>query len=87
MINVIIPMYNSLKYIDRCIESVKNQTFHDWNMIIVDDGSKDGSLKIAQLYSKNDSRINVYHQENKGAGAARNLAISKLIGGGVYRLY
>lgn len=86
MINVIIPMYNASKFIKRCIDSVKTQTFSDWNMIIVDDGSVDDSLSIVKQYEKDDSRIKVCHQENRGAGEARNLAISKLIGGGIQYL-
>lgn len=74
-ISVIIPTYNSEEYVGRCIESVQAQTYSDWQMIIVDDGSKDNSLTICQKYANTDNRIRVIHQENAGPGIARNAGL------------
>lgn len=74
-ISVIIPVYNAEKYVVRCIESVQAQTYTDWQMILVDDGSKDKSLEICQGYAGTDNRICVIHQENAGPGIARNVGV------------
>lgn len=76
-VSVIIPVYNDEKYIVQCLESVLDQTLKDIEIICVDDGSADSSYDILCKYSREDSRIKVYHQENKGAGEARNLGINK----------
>lgn len=78
-ISVIVPVYNAEKYIDRCVKSIINQTFSDFELILVDDGSPDNSGALCDEWSKKDSRIKVIHQRNVGAGAARNvgLAIAK----------
>lgn len=70
MISVIIPAYNADRTIRRCIQSVLDQTYTEWEMIIVDDGSKDDTLDICQSYD--DSRIRVLHKENGGVSSARN---------------
>lgn len=74
-VSVIIPVYNVEKYLEECLDSVINQTLKDIEIICVDDGSTDTSFKILQQYKKNDNRIKVFHQKNKGAGAARNNGI------------
>lgn len=74
-ISVIIPVYNAENYVGRCIESLKTQTYSDWQMILVDDGSKDKSLEICQGYAGADNRIRVIHQENAGPGIARNVGL------------
>ena len=74
-ISVIIPVYNAEKFVGRCVESVKTQTYSDWQMILVDDGSKDKSLEICQEYAGADNRIRVIHQENAGPGIARNVGL------------
>lgn len=79
-ISVIVPVYNVEKYIERCILSVKNQIFTNWELILIDDGSKDSSGKICDYYASLDKRIKVIHQNNKGVSAARNLGIEKAIG-------
>lgn len=66
LVSIITPTYNHEKYIEECIESVKAQTFSDWEMIIINDGSKDKTLEVARKAAKGDSRIHVIHQENKG---------------------
>ena len=76
MISIIIPAYNTGKYISRCLDSIIAQTFTDWEAIIVDDGSKDNTGTICDEYAKNDNRFIVIHQENQGVVAARNNAIA-----------
>lgn len=75
-ISVIVPVYNAENYLNRCIESVLAQTYTDWQMVLVDDGSKDESLKVCQRYADLDNRIRVIHQENAGPGIARNTGIA-----------
>ena len=67
-ISVIVPVYNAEKFVGKCIESVQAQTYIDWQMIIVDDGSRDMSLDVCQRYADTDKRICVIHQDNAGAG-------------------
>lgn len=79
-ISVIIPVYNAENYVGRCIESVQAQTYEDWQLILVDDGSTDNSLAICQKYAEKDKRIGVKHQENAGPGIARNVGINEAFG-------
>lgn len=72
MISIIIPVYNSEKFLKRCLDSVLNQTCTDWECILVDDGSKDSSGAICDEYSHRDSRFRVVHKENGGVSSARN---------------
>lgn len=74
-ITVIIPVYNAEKYLENCIETVRMQTYQQWEIIAVDDGSQDGSLEILRKYRDSDSRIIVHEQSNQGAGPARNYGI------------
>lgn len=74
-ISIIIPMYNVEKYLRRCLDSVKNQTFSDFQAICVDDGSPDNSGKIAEEYAKKDKRFIVIHKENGGLSDARNVGM------------
>lgn len=71
----IIPVYNSEKFIEKCINSILKQTYSDFEIILVDDGSSDSSLNICQSYSNADCRIHVFTQENSGPGVARNNGI------------
>ncbi|MBO4683547.1 MAG: glycosyltransferase [Alphaproteobacteria bacterium] len=71
-VSIIIPMYNVEKYLRRCLDSVKNQTFTDWQAICVDDGSPDNSGKVAEEYAAVDKRFVVVHKENGGLSDARN---------------
>lgn len=75
MISVIMPVYNTKQYLEQAIESVLFQTFQDWELILVDDGSTDGSGEMCDQYVKEDSRIRVIHQENKGLSRARNIGV------------
>lgn len=76
-LSVIIPVYNSEEYISKCLDSIINQTFKDIEIICIDDGSTDNSLRILQEYAKNDARIKICTQENKGPAVARNLGLQK----------
>lgn len=74
-ISVIVPVYNMEKYIHRCINSILDQTFKDFELILVDDGSLDKSGKICDLYSEKDNRIKVIHKKNGGLSDARNTGL------------
>lgn len=76
-ISIIIPVYNVEKYIAKCIESILNQTFKDFELILVDDGSKDSSGRICDFYAMKDNRISCFHKKNEGVSIARNFGIGK----------
>ena len=84
MLSVIIPVYNCEEYLDESVGGILNQTFQDIEVICVDDGSTDNSLKKLQEFAKEDSRMQVFHQENQGGGAARNFALTKATGKYLY---
>ena len=71
-ISVIVPVYNTAKYLKRCVESLIDQTLRDIEIILIDDGSKDQSPDICDEYARNDSRVYVIHKQNQGQGLARN---------------
>ena len=73
--SIILPVFNAEKTIDNCIEKLLNQTYRDFELIIIDDGSKDNSLKICYNYSLKDNRIRIFHKENSGAGPTRNYGL------------
>lgn len=75
LFSIITPVYNSDKYLEECINSVLNQTVGCWELLLVDDGSTDRSGTICDDFAKKDSRIRVFHQDNRGEGAARNTAL------------
>ncbi len=79
-ISVIVPVYNAEKDLDRSINSVLTQTFTDFELILVDDGSKDSSAKICDDYAQKDSRVKVFHKENGGVSSARNFGIDRATG-------
>jgi glycosyltransferase involved in cell wall biosynthesis len=79
-ISVIVPIFNTEKYLERCIESILSQTYSDFEVILVDDGSTDSSLEIAERYAKADTRVKVLHKENGGSSSARNLGIKNAAG-------
>jgi len=83
-VSVIIPVYNTEKYLEKCLNSLINQTLHDIEIICVNDGSTDNSLNILNQYAQKDNRIKIINQENKMQGAARNagtqIATGKYIG-------
>ena len=80
LISIIIPVYNPGKYFSSCIDSITSQGFKDWEMILVDDGSTDGSGKACDEYAAKNKNISVIHQNNSGAAAARNTGINKAKG-------
>ena len=75
-ISVVVPVYNLERYLAECLDSIINQTFKDFEIICVNDGSVDGSLKILEQYAAKDSRIRIISQENCGLSAARNAGIA-----------
>lgn len=79
-ISVIIPVYNIEKFIERCVNSIINQTYKNLEIILVDDGSTDNSGKICDEFAKKDSRIIVIHKSNKGLSDTRNIGIEKATG-------
>lgn len=76
-ISVIVPVYNVQKYLKRCVDSILAQTFENFELLLVDDGSKDDSYSTCMMLSGVDDRIKVWHQENKGVSAARTLGFMK----------
>ena len=79
-ISVIIGVYNAEKYLAETIESVINQTFKDWELILVDDGSTDNSQKIAKEFEEKDQRIKILEKENGGRASAINFGLKKAQG-------
>ena len=79
-VSIIVPVYNSKKYLDRTIQCVLNQTFTDFELILIDDGSTDGCALICDEWERKDNRIVVKHQENQGIGAARNAGLDLATG-------
>lgn len=75
MISIIVPVYNSGKYLKECIDSILNQTYLDFEAIFIDDGSTDNSIDIIKLFAENDSRIRFLSQKNAGPSCARNNGI------------
>ena len=79
-ISIITPAYNAERFISKCIRSVIKQSYVDWEMIIVDDGSRDNTLKICRKLERKDQRIRVFSIENSGASVARNYGIERASG-------
>lgn len=84
LFSIVIPCYNVEKYLEGAIQSVLVQSFKDWEIILIDDGSKDSTATIIESYAKIDSRIHSYFQMNKGVSEARNLGIKYASGKYVY---
>lgn len=74
-ISIIVPVYNAEKYISKCIQSIQKQTYPNWNLILVDDGSTDRSGSICDAFAQKDERITVIHQENRGSVEARKAGV------------
>lgn len=74
-ISIIVPVYNVENYLHRCIDSILAQSFTDFELLLIDDGSKDKSGLICEEYAQKDSRIKVYHKKNGGVSSARNLGL------------
>ena len=79
-ISVIVPVYNTEQFLSRCIESILKQSFTDYELLLVDDGSTDGSGAVCDAYAEKDERIRVFHKENGGVSSARNRGIDEAYG-------
>lgn len=86
MISIIVPVYNVEKYLRKCIDSVLAQTYTDWELLLIDDGSTDSSGKICDEYAKTDDRIKTFHKNNGGSSSARNQGIKLATGEWIYFL-
>ena len=75
-VSIIVPCYNSTRYLSACVDSVLAQTMPDFEVLLIDDGSTDGTLALAQALAARDARLRVLHQENAGVSAARNLGLA-----------
>lgn len=76
LISIVVPIYNCERYLEKCVDSLVNQSFQNIEIILIDDGSKDRSLEICNQYKAKDNRIKVFSQNNSGVSSARNLGIS-----------
>lgn len=76
-VSVIVPVYNTEKYLERCIDSIISQSFKDFELILINDGSKDKSLSIMKEHARKDKRIRVFDQNNKGPAITRNFGINQ----------
>lgn len=79
-VSIIVPVYNTEKYLDSCLKSIENQTLKDIEIICINDGSKDNSLEILKNHKSKDNRIKIINQENSGVSAARNAGIRSAVG-------
>lgn len=75
LVSIVVPVYNAQAFLSICVESILNQTFDDFELLLIDDGSKDQSLQVMHELSKRDTRIRLFHHENHGAGYTRNRGI------------
>lgn len=80
LISIIVPVYNAENTLYRCVDSILQQTFTDWELLLIDDGSKDSSGDICDEYARKDSRIKVFHKENGGVSSARNIGLDNARG-------
>lgn len=80
MVSIVVPIYNTGEYLERCLDSIKNQSYYNIEVIMVDDGSTDKSAFIAKKYEEFDIRFHLYSQENKGVSAARNNGLNYTMG-------
>lgn len=83
-ISVIVPVYKAEKYLHRCVDCILNQTFTDFEVLLIDDGSPDRSGEICDEYAKKDSRVRVFHKENGGVSSARNVGLKHAVGEWIY---
>lgn len=77
--SIIVPLYNSATFLNKCIQSIRAQNYHHYEVILVDDGSQDNTLELCQNYASEDSRIQVFTKSNEGQGAARNYGFAKAV--------
>ena len=79
-ISIIVPVYNAEKELQRCVDSIFRQSFSDWELLLIDDGSRDGSPMLCDRLAGQDPRVRVCHKENGGVSSARNLGIRRAEG-------
>ena len=84
MVSIILPVFNAERFLSQCLDSILRQTYQDWELIAVDDGSKDGSIEILKSYEKRDNRIHIISKENEGVSIARNIALEHAHGDYIY---
>ena len=77
LVSVIVPVYNSAADLPRCIESIRRQSYENFELFLVNDGSADTSPQLCRMYARVDPRIRVIDQENRGVSAARNAEIGR----------
>ncbi len=80
LISIVVPVYNSQQYLSNCLDSILNQTYHNLEIVLVNDGSTDNSLNILEEYQKKDKRIKIISTENHGVSHARNVGIQNVTG-------
>lgn len=80
LVSIIIPIYNVERYLAQCIESILSQTFADFELLLINDGSRDNSGNICDSYASKDNRIRVFHKSNSGVSASRNLGVKEALG-------
>lgn len=80
LISIIVPVYNAATYLRRCIESILKQTYRNFELLLIDDGSTDNSGEICDQYAKTDSRIISLHKPNGGVSSARNYGLLNVRG-------
>lgn len=80
MVSIIVPVYNTDKFLHRCIDSILAQTYTDFELLLIDDGSKDSSGTICDEYAAKDVRVRVFHKENGGVSSARNMGLDNARG-------
>ena len=85
-VSIIVPVYKVEQYLARCIDSILAQTYKDWELLLIDDGSPDRSGFICDEYATKDPRIRVFHKENGGVSSARNIGIESSHGEWIYFL-
>ena len=86
LVSIIVPVYNSEHWLDRCVKSILGQTYHNIQIILIDDGSQDGSAALCDEYAAEYEKVNVIHQQNLGAGSARNAGLQYLMAN-IYALW
>ena len=79
-ISVIVPIYMSELYLEKCLDSIVQQTYQNLEIILINDGSTDGSAAICQRYQNQDARVKVYHKRNGGVSSSRNRALEVVTG-------
>lgn len=84
LISIVVPIYNVENYLRMCLDSIQNQTYQNFECLLINDGSPDNSADICREYVEKDSRFRYFEKENGGLSSARNLGIERSGGGGVH---